>query len=220
MPTAALPGTAHELGSADPSPHPAPAAASSALPPPPAIRAQDLSIALLGLLALGGAAALGMSSADPRGLSSLRLLPSVVLVALPALASTAPALIATHQFLRLAASPEALAAALGRAWIHAGRIAGALALVVLVFAATTRLAAPLLVASLAAVGVFMSATASVELQAAEARASERVAPEFDRATPSPAFTLLVLGWLVLSWLVALRVGVDVAGWVIGSGGGR
>ena len=192
----ALSAPASELRSG-PLPH-------SAAPP---VRAQDVSLALLGLLALGGAAALGW----PSSAGAARLVPSVVLVELPALALTAPALIAAHQFLRLAAPPEHLVAALGRAWIHAGRVAGALALVVLFFAATTRLAAPLLIASLAAVGVFTSATASVELHAAEQRASARVAP---------AFTLLLVGWIVLSWLVALRIGVDVAGWVIGFGGGR
>ncbi|MFO7566305.1 MAG: hypothetical protein R6X02_26920 [Enhygromyxa sp.] len=178
-------------------------ASTPALAPP---RARDLFVALLGLLALGGAAALGGPSAD----SSLRLLPSVVLVELPALALTAPALIALHQFLNLAAAPEALAAALGRALIHAGRVAGGLAIVVLFFAATTSLATPMLLLSLAAVGVFTSATACVELSAAERRANAVVAPQF---------TLLLLGWLGLSWLVALRIGVDVASWVLGFGRG-
>jgi hypothetical protein len=190
---------------------------STALPvlsPSPAsslVRASELMLALLGLVALGAAAALG--GAGPlvgagHG-SALRLVPSVFLVELPALALTAPALIAIHQFLRLEAAPEALAAALGRALIHAGRVAGGLAVMVLFFAATTRLATPMLVASLLAVGVFSSATACVELTAAERRAGDQVAP---------AFTLLVVGWLALSWLVALRIGVDVAGWVLGVGG--
>src|SRR5690606_16300846 len=141
--------------------HPPPSAAAYPIgstaplssPTPAPLRGQDLCVALLGLLALGGAAALGGSSAGP----GLRLLPSVLLVELPALALTAPALIAVHQFLGLAAAPEQLAAALGRALIHAGRVAGGLAIVVLFFAATTRLATPMLVVSLAAVGVFSSA---------------------------------------------------------------
>jgi hypothetical protein len=191
--------------------HPPPSSALSlgsppSLSPAPApLRARDLSLALLGLLALGGAAALGGPAMGP----GVRLIPSVLLVELPALILTAPALIAIHQFLRLAASPEALAAALGRALIHAGRVAGGLAVVVLFFAATTRLATPMLVCSLAAVGVFTSATACVELTAAERRAAHVVAP---------TFTLLLVGWLSLSWLVALRIGVDVAGWVLGFGG--
>ncbi len=179
---------------------------SPALPAAKPVRARELSRALLGLLALGSAAALGSPSTG----AGLRLVPSVVLVELPALALTAPALIAIHQFVRLEAAPEALAAALGRALIHAGRVAGALAIVVLFFAATTRLATPLLVCSLAAVGVFTSATACVELSAAERRAGSTVAP---------AFSLLLIGWLGLSWLIALRVGVDVAGWVLELGRG-
>jgi hypothetical protein len=196
--------------------HPPPSAAISPIvtaassgvssSPPAPLRARDLSLALLGLLALGGAAALGGSGAGP----GMRLIPSVILVELPALALTAPALIAIHQFLRLEAPPEALAAALGRALIHAGRVAGGLAVVVLFFAATTGLATPMLVCSLAAVGVFTSATACVELSAVERRAAGQVAP---------AFSLLLVGWLGLSWLVALRIGVDVAGWVLGFGRG-
>lgn len=178
-----------------------------AAPTLPPLRARDLSLALLGLLALGGAAALGSPEAGP----GLRLLPSVLLVELPALALTAPALIAIHQFLNLSAAPEALAAALGRALIHAGRIAGALAIVVLFFAATTRLATPMLVLSLGGIGVFTSATACVELTAAERRAATVVVPRF---------TLLLIGWLGLSWLCALRIGVDVAAWVLGFGGLR
>ncbi|HVI03251.1 MAG TPA: hypothetical protein VM869_31360 [Enhygromyxa sp.] len=176
-------------------------------PVPAPFRPRELALALLGLLALGGAAALGGPAMGP----GLRLIPSVLLVELPALGLTAPALIAAHQFLRLGAAPEQLAAALGRALIHAGRVAGGLAVVVLFFAATTRLATPMLAVALAGVGVFTSATACVELTAVERRAARTVAP---------AFTLLLIGWLSLSWLVALRVGADVAMWVLGYGGMR
>jgi hypothetical protein len=191
--------------------HSPPSASASPLPdlasPAPApLRTRDLSLALLGLLALGGAAALGGVPASGAG---LRLIPSVLLVQLPALGLTAPALIAIHQFLRLGAAPEQLASALGRALIHAGRVAGGLAVVVLFFAATTRLATPMLACSLLGVGVFTSATACVELTAAECRAARVVAPQF---------TLLLIAWLGLSWLVALRIGVDVATWVLGFGG--
>ena len=175
---------------------------------PPGVRpptARDLSAALLGLVALGAAAALG---SEP-GASALRLAPSVLMVDLAAMILTAPALIAAHQFLRLAASPEELAAGLGRALIDGGRIAGALALVVLFFAATTDLAIVALLAALLAVGVFTSVTACVELSAAERRAGD----------VAGFFPLLLIGWLVLSWMIALRVGVDVSGWVLGFGGG-
>lgn len=194
------------------------------------LRGRDLSLALLGLLALGASAALGL----PATSAALRLTPSVVLVDLAALALTAPALIAVHQFLRLSAQPEHLAAALGRALIHGGRVAFGLAVVVLFFSATTNLAVVLLIVSLLAVGVFTSATACVELTAAE-RASLVVAPSFNpnSAASRPAhsasgpagrsdldlrFTLLLLGWLLLGWMIALRVGVDVGAWVLGVGG--
>lgn len=170
------------------------------------MRGRDLALSLLGLLGLGAAAALGL----PAGGSALRLTPSVVLVDLAALALTAPALIAMHQFLRLSASPEALAAGLGRALIHGGRVAAGLAVVVLFFSATTSLSVVALAASLLAVGVFTSATACVELTRAEqrARAHDDVAP---------SFFLLLFGWLALGWMIALRVSIDVGGWVIGGG---
>jgi hypothetical protein len=177
----------------------------SPLPPRAPLRGRDLSLALLGLLALGGAAALGL----PATSAALRLTPSVVLVDLAALALTAPALIAVHQFLRLSAQPEHLAAALGRALIHGGRVAFGLAVVVLFFSATTNLALVLLIASLLAVGVFTSATACVELTRAERAAGHGV---------RPGFTLLLLGWLLLGWMIALRVGVDVGAWVLDVGG--
>lgn len=175
-------------------------------PPRAPLRGRDLSLALLGLLSLGAAAALGL----PTGSAALRLTPSVVLVDLAALALTAPALIAVHQFLRLSAQPEQLAAALGRALIHGGRVAFGLSVVVLFFSATTDLALVLLIASLLAVGVFTSATACVELTAAERAAGHVVAP---------SFTMLLVGWLALGWMIALRVGVDVAAWVLGLGRG-
>lgn len=216
-------------------PAPPGADAGPTLPAPlstsPTPRARDLSIALLGLLALGGAAALGF----PATSAALRLAPSVVLVDLAALALTAPALIAVHQFLRLSAQPEQLAAALGHALIHGGRVAFGLAVVVLFFSATTNLAVVLLIASLFAVGVFTSATACVELTRAERAAGLAPAPSFNpssaasrpaRSASGPAdrsdldlrFTLLLVGWVLLGWMIALRVGVDVGAWVLGQGG--
>ena len=192
-------------GTEAPALSPAPAPAPLPINRPP-LRARDLSLALLGLLSLGAAAALGL----PAGSAALRLTPSVVLVDLAALALTAPALIAVHQFLRLAAQPEQLAAALGRALIHGGRVAFGLSVVVLFFSATTNLALVLLIASLLAVGVFTSATACVELTAAERAAAH---------TTKPSFTLLLLSWIALGWMIALRVGLDVASWVLGFQGG-
>jgi len=185
--------------------------ATTTLHPPPyelgatPVDSRAVLVALLGLLALGAAAGLGSPAFTP----GLRLIPSVLLVELASLALGSPALIAAHQFMGLAAAPEALAAALGRALIHAGRVAGGLALIVLFFGATTRLAAPMLLIALAGVGVFTSVTACAELRAAERRAATVVAP---------MFSLLLLGWLSLSWLIAARVGVDVAAWVFDFGG--
>jgi hypothetical protein len=186
-------------------PSPLPSPLISPLISRPPVRGRDLSLALLGLLSLGGAAALGL----PATSAALRLAPSVVLVDLAALALTAPALIAVHQFLRLSAQPEQLAAALGRALIHGGRVGFGLAVVVLFFSATTNLALVLLIASLFAVGVFTCATACVELTRAERAAGQAVAPSFN---------FLLSGWLLLGWLIALRVGVDVGAWVLGVGG--
>lgn len=170
------------------------------------INPRALSAALLGLLALGAAAGLGSAGFSP----GLRLIPSVLLIELATLALGAPALIAIHQFMGLAAAPEALAAALGRALIHAGRVAAGLALIVLFFGATTSLATPMLLIALAGVGVFTSVTACVELRAAERHAATVV---------PPVFSLLLIAWLGLSWLIALRVGVNVAVWVFDFGGG-
>jgi hypothetical protein len=208
----------HVTGLTLPVPAP-PGADTPSLPSPlvharPPLRARDLSLALLGLLALGGAAALGL----PASSAALRLTPSVVLVDLAALALTAPALIAVHQFLRLSAQPEQLAAALGRALIHGGRVAFGLSVVVLFFSATTNLALLLLIASLLAVGVFTSATACVELTAAE-RAAGHAGGTRQPSGVAPSFTLLLMGWLLLGWMIALRVGVDVGAWVLGLQGG-
>jgi hypothetical protein len=175
--------------------------------PPKPVRGRDLSLAVLGLLALGGAAALGIPP-ELAGGAALRMAPSVVLVDLAALTMTAPALLAVHQFMRLAARPEALVAGLGRALVHGGRVAGGLSVVVLFFSATTNLAIPMLLLALLAVGVFTSVTACVELARAERSAT---------SDPAPGFGLLVVGWVALSWIIALRVGLDVGGWVFDIG---
>ncbi|EDM77639.1 hypothetical protein PPSIR1_13840 [Plesiocystis pacifica SIR-1] len=199
-----------------PPPDPLPGRAPIALEPVPArepepLRTRDLLGAIGGLVALGATAALGSSS----GAAAARLVPSVLLVDLSALALTAPALIALHQYFRLAAEPEALASALGRALVHGGRIAGALSLVVLFFSATTELWLLLLVASLAAVGLFTTATAWTELRRAELAALERHSKvEASSTTLLPRFQLLVNGWIALAWVIALRVGVNVAQWVV------
>ncbi|MCA9701653.1 MAG: hypothetical protein KC431_29300 [Myxococcales bacterium] len=177
------------------------------IPTTPDVRAPALLGALAGLLALGGAAALGV----PELQAAPRMVPSVLLVEIASLVLSSPALIALHQFMGLAAGPEALAAALGRALIHGGRVAAGLAVLVLFFSATTSLGTLMVVLSLGAVGVFTTATAWAELERAELAAS----PSQVRRSVAPRFTLLLLGWVGLGWVIALRVGVDVARWVVG-----
>ncbi len=189
-----------------PSRHPESGPPPASVHPPRALRGLDILTSLLGLVALGGAVALGSAQTE----TAARLVPSVVLIELGALALTAPALIALHQFMRLAAEPEALAGALGRALVHGGRVAAGLAVVALFFSATTNLWAVALLASLVGVGVFTSATACVQLQRVEADARREQSLVSD-----PKFTLLVTGWLILSWIIALRVGVNVGTWVLG-----
>ena len=61
--------------------------------------------------------------------------------------------------------------------------------------------------------VFTSVVGCVELAAVERRAKSAArAHELDDAR----FTLLLIGWSILSWAIALRIGLHVARWVIGS----
>ncbi|NVB41349.1 hypothetical protein G6O69_26160 [Pseudenhygromyxa sp. WMMC2535] len=173
------------------------------------VDARSLVGGLLGFLALGAAAALGEPLLEG---TSLRLVPSVLMVELSAMALTTPALIALHQFLDLEAPPEALAAACGRALVHGGRVAGGLTPLVLFYAATTSLGVFAMLVSLAAVGVFTTVTACVSLNRVELRATPPAQPGRE-AMVAPRFTLLVLAWVALSWVIALRVGVDVGTWV-------
>ena len=173
------------------------------------LRSSALIGALAGLIGLGSAAALGA----PDLTAGLRLIPSVLLVELGSLALTTPALLALHQFFGLDASVEDLASALARALVRGGQVAAGLILVVVGFALTTDLAIPALLAALLAVGVFTSVVGCVELAAVERRAKSAARPhELDDAR----FTLLLIGWSILSWAIALRIGLHVARWVIGS----
>jgi hypothetical protein len=113
---------------------------------------------------------------------------------------TAPALFALHQFLRLSARPDAMIAALARAWVAAGQVAAGIAPVGLFFAATTSLWPVVLVAGFALCGVVAAIVAIVSLHDAEA----------SLATPTPAFTGLVLGWTVLTVAIALRIAFEIA----------
>ncbi|MFV8755317.1 hypothetical protein ACNOYE_32605 [Nannocystaceae bacterium ST9] len=185
-----------------PSTHAPPHAPHEVLPLTPS----SLVGAIAGLLGLGAAAGLGAFDA----IAGLRMIPSVLLVELGSLALTTPALLALHQFLGLHADVEALASALARALVRGGQVAAGLIAVVLGFAVTTDLAIPALIAALFAVGVFTSVVGCVELSAVERRATPR--PRF---ADDPRFTALLIGWVILSWLIALRIGVHVARWVMG-----
>lgn len=174
-------------------------------PPSLPLRPVALVGSIAGLIGLGAAAGLG---AFDLGVG-LRLIPSVLLVELGSLALTTPALLALHQFLGLDASVEDLASALARALIRGGQVAAGLAITVLGFAVTTDLAIPALVGALLAVGVFTTVVGCVELSAVERRAKQR-----SSSLDDPRFSLLLLGWAILSWAIALRIGVHVAQWVM------
>jgi hypothetical protein len=169
------------------------------LPLPP----RALIGALGGLLGLGAAASLGALD----WIAGARLIPSVLLVELGSLVLTTPALLAIHQFLGLHASVEELASALARALVRGGQVAAGLVPVVVGFALTTDLAIVALLGALLAVGVFTSVVGCAELGAVERRASG--------LNDDPRFTLLLMGWMILSWAIALRIGVHVARWVMG-----
>jgi hypothetical protein len=172
------------------------------------LKPSSLLGALAGLLGLGIAASLGALDT----IAGLRLIPSVLLVELGSMALTTPALLALHQFLGLHASVEDLAGALARALVRGGQIAAGLAVVVISFALTTDLAIPALVCALLIIGVFTTVVACVELTRVEQRAMVML---HGHGMEEPRFTLLLIGWSILSWAIALRIGAHVAGWVMG-----
>lgn len=160
----------------------------------PSVSAVLSSVAAMGLVA--AAAALG--SADPSVVA--RALPALAAPALGALVLTAPALLAVHQFLGLAAAPERLVAALAHAVVAGGKIALGFVPVVLFFAATSTLWPIALAAAVAVPGLAMACVALMGLRDAETAAL--VMP--------PRFALLLVGWAGLALLVALRIAVSMA----------
>lgn len=183
-----------------------------ALPlPAPPLPSRALLGSLLGLLGLGAAAGLGMLELA----APLRVVPSVLFVELGALALTTPALLAIHQFLGLHADVEALVGALAHALVRGGQVAAGLVVVVLAFAVTTDLALVALLAALLAVGVFTNVVANRELARVEQYARRgRGHAHVDREL-EPRFTLLLLGWTLLGWAIALRLALHVGRWVLG-----
>lgn len=166
---------------------------------------------LLGLLGLGAAAGLGMLELA----APLRVVPSVLFVELGALALTTPALLAIHQFLGLHADVEALVGALAHALVRGGQVAAGLVVVVLAFAVTTDLALVALLAALLAVGVFTNVVANRELARVEQHARRGLGHAHVDRELEPRFTLLLLGWTLLGWAIALRLALHVGRWVLG-----
>lgn len=183
-----------------------------ALPlPAPPLPSRALLGSLLGLLGLGAAAGLGMLELA----APLRVVPSVLFVELGALALTTPALLAIHQFLGLHADVEALVGALAHALVRGGQVAAGLVVVVLAFAVTTDLALVALLAALLAVGVFTNVVANRELARVEQHARRGRGHASLERELEPRFTLLLLGWTLLGWAIALRLALHVGRWVLG-----
>ena len=166
--------------------------------PAPAV----LGRAVLGFGALGLMAALG--SADLGG--AARVLPTALVVDLGALVLTGPALLVGHQYLGLEAPVPKLAAVLAQVFCRAGTIALGLAPALLFFAATSGLAPGLHLLFLAGIATF--ALADVWTGLRDVERSVTVADETDRARRlrDARMQLLVLGWVVLTSLVGLRLG--------------
>ena len=128
---------------------------------------------------------------------------------------SSPALVALHQYLDLRARPEALASALTRGVIIIGQLAAGLAPAVLFFSATTNLWLPTFLVSmlgLGAVGYIVCARELTRAEQAGASPGEPCSP----LELAPRFYALIHGWLLLTLLIALRLGVDLAEFVIRS----
>ncbi len=213
-----------------------PAAERPVTPPPsrapmgetprePGARAQVAGLfrALVGLGLLGAAAGLGALGDTPDHFShtsrwgiTLRMIPATVLNIGGAVLLSSPALVAIHQYLDLRARPEALAAALTRGVILVGQLAAGLAPVVLFFSATTNLWLPAFLASMLGLGAVGYIVCARELTKAERAGAESGDDAETSASvePAPRFHALVHGWLLLTLLIALRLGVDLADFVL------
>ncbi|MCB9677438.1 MAG: hypothetical protein H6737_20185 [Alphaproteobacteria bacterium] len=179
-------------------PAPAEEDAARALPD-----AATVGRAVLGFGLLGLCAALG--SADIAGAS--RILPAALVVDLGALVLTGPALLVGHQYLGLDAPVPSLAGVLAHAFCRAGAVALGLCPALLFFAATSGLAPGLLVLSLAGIAFMGLSDAFTGLRAAEVAAGD---PK-SRVVRDAKMQLLVVGWMVLTALVGLRLGFHLAG---------
>lgn len=168
------------------------------------------------LLAVGGFALLGLCAGIGAGDagSAARAVTSGPLVGAGALVLTGPALVVAHQFLRLEARPELLVGALARGFVRAGALAAGLAPTALFFAVTSPLGLVTLAASLAAIGLLGLRSTAQALHAVEMARGDRDLLRDAR------MRALVFFWSGLCALIALRIGWDVAFFVVGDGGAR
>lgn len=175
-------------------------------PVPDAPSLTHLAIALAQFALLGAAAGIGSGDFG----TAARTVPSGLVVGTGALIMTAPALVVMHQFLGLAADPDALVHTLSRGMVRGGRLAFGFAPMALFFATTTNLWAAFLALVLASMGATVLLQLMAELQ--------RV--EVNHPAPNPGhrgFTMsaLTVGWAGLAVLIALRLAWDVVGFVAG-----
>ncbi len=168
--------------------------------------ASTVGMAVLGFGALGLTAALGASDVG----GAARVLPTALVVDLGALVLTGPALLVGHQYLGLEAPVPKLAAVLARVFCRAGTVALGLSPALLFFAATSGLAPALHVLFLA--GIATLALTDVYTGLLEVERAQSIPDETRSAKTmrDVRMQILVLGWMVLTSLVGLRLGVHLA----------
>lgn len=156
-----------------------------------------LARGLLGYALLGAVAALGT---DPAAISHA---PVGLVSAVGALALTVPALLVAHPFLTLRAAPQALVAAIARAFARVGDLALGLVPTLLLFRATSGLAQLLLALMLVGVGTLGFSLAIRNLVTAESKASADSWSVWK-------MTLLAWAWSGLAALIGARLAIGVA----------
>jgi len=156
---------------------------------------------------MGGFALLGLAGGLGSGVVelALRSLPAGLLVAVGTGVLTTPALLVAHQLGRFKAAPDVVLGALSGAFVQTGRLALALVPVVAFFAATSGLWSVVFALFALLLGAVASSSAARRLYATEPPAT---------SSDVPRFAMLVLGWQVLSLLVALRLAVAAVGFVL------
>lgn len=187
------------------------AAAPSELSSPPSAVSEgpglaDTAVAIAQFALLGAACGLGSGEMG----TAARTVPSGLVVGLGALVMTAPALVVMHQFLGLAASPDALVHTLTRGLVRGGALAFGFAPMALFFSTTTNLWALFLAGVLAAIGATVLTRLVFELRLVEVQ----------HPAPGPTsrgftMTLLTAAWAGLALLISLRLAWDVAGFIAG-----